>query len=525
MKTALFCLAFTVVGCATAHNRASDLFARGEYEASAEAYEALLGEQPERKEFRLRRDTARSHALLKQAQAVHDLRTSGRIAEALGAADLLLSRSDAWAPHGEDEVRAAVEREAAWVDQHLRAEVARHLEAREPLGAQALVQRHESLLGRSLLAATRGALTASIQRSGQEGCTRLAPAAAEAPYWSHLVQRYCAHFGAEAPPAPDLPDVYGSLAFSGGVTGVDKAPHSTVLASALTGAFEASPWYAPGAKAAVADLSGSFSAEVKTRTVRRDVPWVENVPYTTFEQVLEPHQVPYTATEYRSEQVPYTAMESYTVQVPYTASESYTYSCGYGTSHRTCTGHRSVTRHRSETRTRTVTKYRSEMRPHMVTKYRTEHRSVSRAVTRYRQAPRVFSYEADQLSADYRTAMTVRLTGALHLETGVEDALSAQGDWHDAQHAPSRVAPERPGFPPSEDWFAARAETLARRLEAELARAWRESFCAPASATLEAASRCLYGHPEAPGLDATFAPVLGGDAPAFIRVVRQTPAP
>ncbi|MFP2930752.1 hypothetical protein ACLESO_37255, partial [Pyxidicoccus sp. 3LG] len=321
-----------------------------------------------------------------------------------------------------------------------------------------------------------------------------------------------------------LPDQYGGLAFQGGVTGVGR-PQFLVLASALARAFEGSAWYAPGARARTADLSGSYAAQVKTEHVRREAPWTEQVPYHSTEQVMEPHQVPYTETEYRSEQVPYTDTEHYTVQVPYTDTEHYTYSCGFGTNHRTCSGTRTVTRHRSESRTRTVTKYRSEMRPHLVHKTRTEYRHVWKTVTRYRSEPRVFAYDADQVSADYQAALAVHLTGAVPVETRVEDALKDQGDLHDAEHAPSHVSPQRPGFPPPEDWFEAQAEQLAQRLGAELASAWRESFCAPTPTTLEAASRCLHGHPEAQGLEATFAPALGADAAAFIQRVRRPASP
>lgn len=522
----LLSLALALAGCATTRDRASELFARGEFEASAGEYDTLLREHPEQQDLRLRRDTARARALVQQAEVVRVHRAGGRLAEALGAVDVLLARNDAWAPHSQDAAREAVEREATWARQHLRTEVGRHLEAREPLGAQALMEAQSPLLGRTLLVETQRELTERTQRTGQENCARLVPAAgAEAPYWNELLRRYCEHFGVqrESPPAPS--ELYGSLAFRGGVEGVVR-PHFAVMTGALVQAFQASPWYAPGASGALlADLSGRFEAQVKTERVKREAPWTERVAYTTTKHELKPHQVAYTDTEHRSEQVPYTATETYTVQVPYSATESYTYSCGTGTSYRTCTGYRSVTRHRSETRTRTVTKYRTEMRPHMVTKYRTEYRSEPRTVTDYRNEPRVFTYDADEVSADYRAILAVGLTTTVPVEARHENTLSDRGDRHDVEHGPAHVAPQRPGFPPPGAWLDDQLGVLAQRFGVQLASAWQEAFCAPPVSTLEAASRCLYGHPEAQGLEAPFASVLGGDAPAFIQRVSRTESP
>ncbi|MFP2934218.1 hypothetical protein ACLESO_55680, partial [Pyxidicoccus sp. 3LG] len=81
-RTSFLCLAVAFLGCATTRDRASELFSRGEFEASAEAYDALLREHPEQKDLVLRRDTARARALVQRADEVRALHLGGRVAEA-----------------------------------------------------------------------------------------------------------------------------------------------------------------------------------------------------------------------------------------------------------------------------------------------------------------------------------------------------------------------------------------------------------------------------------------------------------
>jgi hypothetical protein len=213
------------------------------------------------------------------------------------------------------------------------------------------------------------------------------------------------------------------------------------------------------------------------------VPWIEHIPYQ--------------ATE--SYQQAYTAYESHLVQVPYTTYQSYTYSCGSGTMYRTCTGSRAVTSYRSE----------SQMRP--VTRYRT----ATRTVTRYRQEPRLFHYEAERVTGEYESDLAVRvqLFEGAPLDVRLVQTQKQHGMKHDVVFEPAGVRPARPNLVSPEGWLREQADLFKNELVATLNKQWRARYCVATRYSTEEAARCAYGaRPAPPEAVQVLAGIFGGDA-------------
>jgi hypothetical protein len=322
-------------------------------------------------------------------------------------------------------------------------------------------------------------------------------ASADEPYWTRLMGRYCAHFGATTPSAP-LPGLFGGLTFAGSVDGL-AAPDQAILQQRLDAVFQQTPWYDRGGVTAGSQLSGRHQLTFFNRQANRTHHWSV--------------QVPYQDTEYynTTRQVPYQASETYSQQVPYTSYESYSYSCGYGSSYRTCTGSRPVTRYRSESRTRYVTKYRSELE------------RKSRTVTKYRSQPRSQVYVVNEHVGSYATDLSI----AVNLGSGAPVVARAQAA-HQMIHETSdygqaRLTHTAPLTAPG-DWLASRSAALEGALVWELRRAWFNGACAAPASSREQAARCLHGCPDLPEpARAALAAQLQEDAPRLIDLARPGP--
>lgn len=408
--------------------------------------------------------------LLRQTR---DLRLAGDMGSALPRLEAMLVLRNQRGKPLSAATTAALNTEVAEATRFLTDEVHRRLRAGLPLAAEAVCQKRAILLAQREFLAANQQLRAAVAGTGVEVCTRLTatPPAAPAPYWSHLLSRYCAHWGQPAQAPIALPDLHARLVVRGPFEGAVNSDLAQ-LAGLLQASFQESVWYGAGAtQTAAAEVVGQETVEFSQRLVALEASWVEQVPHLVVESYQEPYQQSYFATEY------------YSVQVPYSAFESYSYSCGFGTSYRSCSSTRSVTHYRSESRTR------------MVTKWRTAYRSATRLVTRYQPTPRVFAYQAVEHSGRYAGELRVALhLGAdasplvlLHTDQRVE-----RGLFHDVTFEPAGIEPARPGLTSREGWVGRQLVQMNEKFAAMLSAQWSTRFCAAAQYSPEEAARCAY---------------------------------
>jgi hypothetical protein len=237
-------------------------------------------------------------------------------------------------------------------------------------------------------------------------------------------------------------------------------------------------------------LVGIFTAT--PTTFSKD--WYEQIPYEAIEQVEETYQEPYDDTESYTEQVPYT--ENQTTQVP----------CG----DTTCPQTTPVTVYRTETKTRTVTRYRPATR------------WVAQQVTRYREEPRVFTYQGTRRTGRYLAAVRLPFEGSLQGFVPVlTNGFDAEGIDHDASFAPAGVSPSRANLLTLDGFVAQEAVRFADHLREQLAAEYRKRYCTASSYTPDAAAACAYLDPKqvpAP-VHAALQAALGPDEPFVVGIL------
>ncbi len=144
--------------------------------------------------------------------------------------------------------------------------------AGSPLASEARAKSYASLLERPELADVDASIRAKIADAGHTTCVALD---ASTPYASWLASRYCAHFGV-ARTAIALPDRFGSIVIDGDVASDDRA----VTTTALDAALRASPWFASGAPALHATITGVIDAELSAHPVVRTKSYTETETFT-----------------------------------------------------------------------------------------------------------------------------------------------------------------------------------------------------------------------------------------------------
>jgi hypothetical protein len=488
----LLLLTLPLVACTTLRDRADTSYARGDFLAAAATYDQVLAKDPGDAATHLRRAEARNAALrhlLSEAQAA---RQAGDGEAAAAALERLLAIRDGWRIQIEQRLAASLASALHAAAARTAAASATALATTGPLAAERVAAGHPALLGDPELSADRAAIAAPIHAAGRAVCEAL-PTDGGAPAWGWLRARYCAHWGVTVA-SPPRSALSSGVRVAGAIAGATAAQTARVTA-ALEGGLRASAWYAPdGAAPLPATLGGSLAAAFGSHAVARSAAWVEQVPYSADESHEESYQEPYDDTE------------SYTESVPHTEYQSETHACG----DTTCTDQVPVTVYSTEFKTRTVTKYR------------TAWRTVTTQVTKYRDEPRVFTYEATARTGDYASALEVTLP-TLAVTAQAQARFSAAGVDHDVTFAPAGVAPERANLMTLDDLATRAGDDLRDELHRRLDAAYAARFCAGDAYTRDQAAACAYlDLPSAPSaVHATLRAAFGGDEANLAPLLRR----
>jgi hypothetical protein len=316
------------------------------------------------------------------------------------------------------------------------------------------------------------------------------------PYWSWLVDHYCAHWGVRLEERPAPPDLRAGLVVAGTVDG-ETDQEVARLRAALAAGFEDSVWFdARASGTARAALGGRIAVTFGAHPITLKKNWTEQVPYNEWVTTSEPFQEAYDETETYTEQVPY--IEYRTVSQP----------CG----DTTCTESVPETCYRSETRTR------------VVTRYRTAYRDTTRLETRWRDEPRVFEYQATQRPGHYVAAVRVHIDGGVPevLATATDDTTSS-GIEHDVTFAPAGVHPEHADLVGRDLYIRTEEDVLRTRFVRALDDSFRRVHCSASSYTLEEAAACAYLDPRGapPAVRAALREELGDEEPLVVQLLAR----
>ena len=493
MKTLALALVLAA-GCTTLRDRADSAMENGNYVDAAAMYDQLATANPNDAAALAKRQQARGSALRVELVAVQTARGAGNDRDAFGKLGLLLAQRDAWGGEMPAVLGPALALEISAASAKIGGEVSAKTTSEGPLAGEATEAGYAKLLARRDFASAREMFATQLAQAGSASCARL-EAAATTPYVSWLAAKYCEHWGI-ARTLPQLPDHRTALAVEGAVTGATP-DESSQMRDALAAAFRKSAWFAPSAPSvAHATLDGRLAVAYSSRDVTLTATWTESVPYTAYEDSQESYEEPYEDTETYSESVPSTEYRTETVP------------CGDST----CTNSVPETVYHDETRTRTVTKYR------------TAWRTVTNAVTRYRDEDHAQDYQALERDATYSASLRVRTDAGLPavIATQAENT-SESGYDHDVTIGPAGVSPSRAHLT-TQDAFAARELSgLVDRVVAQLDTAYATRFCSSTEYTLESAAECAYlgpSHLPAPA-HAALRTALGGDEPYLAAVVMR----
>lgn len=459
--------ALTTTACASMKSRGDEAFARGDYRTAASFYEAAAREHPGDASIRKLLVESRVRVLRELAGKAWTEREAQRVETALPAIEDLLATQDQWKISGDEATGRRTVELVTWANATIDAEVSAILAKRWPLAAERVLAKRAMLLVRPHFAETNRSLRTKLQATGRASCdTAASKGVSDHPYFSRFAQKLCMHFGQQLADQPPLPLAASSVQVRYGVSGLVESERRAIDQAMLEGLQRSPYWEASSSRSARSRIDGVRSVDVVRRTIEMTRPWVETVPY----RAVETYQEPYT--------VHYEDSESYTEQEPYTDYETRYRSCGNST----CTDSVPVTRYRSVQKTRPVTKSK------------TEYRTRERTVTKYRDVPRTFRFDAEEVTGSYSADLGVVFEPAEGLSFAFQLTPREQlrGIDHDVSFPAAGVSPSRSDLPTLEAWFGTQVAKISDEIAQTAHAGWRSRFCAEGAWSLESAARCAW---------------------------------
>jgi hypothetical protein len=202
----------------------------------------------------------------------------------------------------------------------------------------------------------------------------------------------------------------------------------------------------------------------------------------------------------------YESIEPYTVSEPYTTSEMYWNPCAYGGSYSGCTGGYD---------TRTVTKYRENLKFRTVTSYRTRYRIKTRPVTRYRDEPRSYSYDAFDHFENAKLALQLSSTKDKRLSVSFSKEKENQFTTHNENLPDIGLSASNSQFLPRGDWRKDQYREASEQFLKVVMDHHASTYCESDSKLkerineFEKASRCIEFSPENAAANSFFASQFG----------------
>jgi hypothetical protein len=425
--------------CSTLRGRADELARNGQFVEAAALYDDLVRQHPQKAELVNARDDLRWKALEQLLGNARRYRLEGHDEKAEEALLGFLARKAEWNSKLNGALESSLLEEMEGTHKHLRQLVSTPAHKGLALTAESHLVRKRPLLAHREMVVIQREMEAVVLQSGKDTCSKLKNTSTEdSPHWRELVFRYCRNFREYAPRPPVPPELLGPPEWSGQLEGLHSAQQARLQAR-LNEAFEASPWFSTDATQRPAfSLLGRFSSRRDSDSVTRTATWNERVPYTDHEERQE------------------------TIEEPYEDEEEYTDDKG-------------------------------QKKKRKVTKYRKRTRSFTVPVTRYRDVPRTFEYQAVRLSVEHRVAMSstgVLASGRAPLTVTLQDQFSESGYEHEVTFHPGGVSPQRVSFTPTHSWLEKQVDAMGARFSAQLVEHWRQSYCELPALTLDEAARC-----------------------------------
>jgi hypothetical protein len=371
-----------------------------------------------------------------------------------------------------------------WIRARIALDIDASLAIHRPRAAQRLFSRRFRSLRWPEFIDLRAEITERIHAEAIASCAALEIELASSAFLRQFAATYCNGLEAPWPQESHVPFTISRFDVDVHVNGLTAADNERLVAE-LNTVLRKTAWYSPSTtEVGRAQIEGSLTSDFFAEDVVMSAPYSVRIPYLDIESYQEPYDESYLATEY------------YTESVPTTVWSTESYSCGTYTRPQTCS------------RRTPHTEYRSESRSRPVTRHRTAYRSEERTVTRYREEPRTYEYQAREHHGRYAAAWRVAIEGPgwpspLHAQFRRDDAQTAIE--HDETFEPADLVPSHLRLRSHATWADQQIRYLARELIDTMTNAWTHTFCAKGSYDAEEGARCVYG-------DGDNAPIRAKDA-------------
>lgn len=347
----------------------------------------------------------------------------------------------------------------------LTAGVRAELERQRPLSARQLLLPLLGTLNARGMGQQAAALTEQIGAVGSARCDELKQQLGKGtPHLGWWVAQYCARFGAEGPRLTATPEQVSGLKVGADTLAPATAEQRQRLEALIDAAVRNSPWFDEhAARAAELRVSGSHVAKLTKTPVKREARWVQKTPY----KVNEVRESSQTKTHMSSENKHYTQYGMMLVPCP---------QLGPG-----CT--------------MPVPTAQTTAVPIETTAHRTMTTTSIETVTKYKEEPRVFHYEATEVRGEYEAKWDIQLAlveGHAPLSTTVTGRAQQKDDEHNVTYAPASLAPKKASVMTHDRWFIDRMVALDRELPSLLREHWMALYCAKPSGD-EQLARCARG--------------------------------
>jgi hypothetical protein len=148
------------------------------------------------------------------------------------------------------------------------------------------------------------------------------------------------------------------------------------------------------------------------------------------------------------------------------------------------------------------------------------------SATSVTELDRDYAYEAEEHRGHYELGVKVELAiGATPVTFTLQHKDDLKGYEHDVAFAPAGVEPRHDAVPTPPEWLERQLDRMSTKVVALLNRKFVAVYCAPATLSLDDASRCLAGGQRAPAALAAVARAFGEDGDRLFAVLRPPPPP
>jgi hypothetical protein len=493
-------LFFLVSACATRSFNAKKMFDAGLFNDASIVYEEILRDDPENVDAKIGLNSARSELWKQELVSIRLLRMSGNTDSALERAELLLKKTKNWdlSNFSSGDLISAQD-EFRFAKRTLAQKISKLLNELKPLLAEDFSNLFPLIREVKVEGYSSSNSSEEIKRVGHQQCKALSEELKNSSFSSaNFLKKYCSYFGfvhGRNMLAKNVDYRFSSIEVIGKIISSDDTlvtdEYRELVTTEVQRQLVNSPLFSSESpKVFLIKIAGGFSYRYQKEQVKKTHSYSVRVPFVAMEEYDEPYQQAYSAIE------PYTENE------PYSDTESVWNSCKsiiYGVG---CSGGYDY---------RTVTKYRQQLKFRNVTRYRTLYQTKTRPVTRYRDEPRSYTYDAVDHFENAKLSVQLISTKDKKLSVSFSKEKENQFTTHNENLPDIGLSESSPKFLPRGEWRKNQYQEVSEQFLKMVMDHYASNYCESDSKLkdhineFERASRCLEFSPENGAANSFFA--------------------